>query len=166
MPENHNHEKIRELTWRGPVSPAQRQELKAWLEAHPAERESVALDSRLTESLLKLPDAPVPSNFTARVLEQVRLEQATERRKGTRTSSIFRWRWLIRTASAVVIVAAAGVTWRQVQSARTAEEIARSVTMVSEVTSLPDADVLRDFEAIQALSQNPSADMELLALLK
>jgi len=166
MSENHNHEKIRELTWRGPLSPAQRQELKAWLEAHPAEKESLALDSRLTESLHKLPDAPVSSNFTARVLEQVQLEQAATRRKASRTSFIFRWRWLIRTASAVVIVAAAGVTWKQVQSARTAEEIARSVTMVSEVTSLPDADVLRDFEAIQALSQTPAADMDLLALLK
>jgi anti-sigma factor RsiW len=167
MSENHNHEEIRELTWRGKLSPAQQKELETWLALHPEEKESLALDARLTDSVQKLADTPVSSNFTARVLEQVRLEQgAAERASRQRTSSVFRWRWLIRTATAAVLVAAAGVTWKQAESARTAEEIARSVTLVSEVTSLPDAEVLRDFEAIQAMSQNPAADMELLALLK
>jgi anti-sigma factor RsiW len=166
MSENQNHEEIRELTWRGHLSPGQRQELEAWLTAHPEEKESLALDARLTESLQRLRDARISSNFTARVLEQARLEQAAAQRDAQRKSFVFRWRWLIRTATAVVLVGAAGVTWKQDQNARAAEEIARSVTLVSEFPSLPNPEVLRDFEAIQALSRNPPADMELLALLK
>jgi anti-sigma factor RsiW len=166
MSENQNHEKIRELTWRGHLSPDQQRELEAWLIAHPEEKEALALDNRLTESLQRLRDTRISNNFTSRVLEQVRLEQAAAERESRRKSFVFRWRWLIRTATAVVLVGAAGITWKQVQNARTAEEIARSVTLISEFPSLPNPEVLQDFEAIQALSQTPPADLELLALLK
>ena len=166
MSENHNQDRIRELTWRGNLSPAQQEELKAWLAAHPEERESFALDAILTASLEKLPDTSVSSNFTTRVLEQAQFERQVAQREANRTSFVFRWRWLIRTATAVVLVAAAGITWKQVQSARAAEEMARSVTLVSEIPSLPNPELLRDFEVIQALNQTPPADMELLALLK
>jgi hypothetical protein len=44
--------------------------------------------------------------------------------------------------------------------------MARSVTLVSEIPSLPNPELLRDFEVIQALNQTPPADMELLALFK
>jgi anti-sigma factor RsiW len=166
MPNANNHEKIRELTWRKNLSPAQQKELESWLAAHPEKRESFALESQLTASLQKLPDAPVSSNFTARVLEQARLEQRSAGRKPFGGSFILRWRWLVQTATAIVLVAAIGITWKQLQSARTAGEMARTVSLVSEIPSLPSPELLRDFEAIQALGQAPPADMELLALLK
>jgi len=166
MPENHDHEKMRELTWRENLSPAQQQELEAWLAIHPEKREALAVESNLTASLGKLPHIPVSSNFTARVLEQARLDRQTANRKSSRPSFILGWRWTIQTATAVVLISAAGLTWKQAQSTRTAGEIARSVSLVSEISSLPHPELLRDFEAIRALNQAPAADEELLTLLK
>ena len=96
MSDANNHEKIRELTWRDDLSPAQQQELKGWLAAHPEAAETFALDAEITAALAKLPDAPVSSNFTARVLEQAQLERQAADRRTTQKSFIFRWRWLIR----------------------------------------------------------------------
>jgi hypothetical protein len=41
-----------------------------------------------------------------------------------------------------------------------------SVSAVSEVAAVPSPEILRDFEAIQALNRPPGPDVELLTLLQ
>jgi len=48
--------------------------LREWLAAHPEAQESLDLETGLTEALRKVPDVPVASNFTARVLQAVERE--------------------------------------------------------------------------------------------
>ncbi|HUC83690.1 MAG TPA: hypothetical protein VL970_00750, partial [Candidatus Acidoferrales bacterium] len=56
----------RERLWRRTVSEADRAEWRGQPE--------LELEARLTESLAQLPDASVPSNFTARVMAAIDVE--------------------------------------------------------------------------------------------
>ena len=64
---NNNSSDPREALWRKSLSPAELGTLKGSPE--------LEVEARLTASLLKIPDAHVPSNFTARVLAAVDLEE-------------------------------------------------------------------------------------------
>jgi len=121
------------------------------------------LQNELRELLSRLPDAPVPSNFTARVLQAVELEEARRARRG---NFLFNWRvFLPRAAVAAVAVLSAGLAFQrhEVNAHRTA--LARDVALVAEAQPLPSEDALKNFDAIQRMGQ-PRADEELLALLK
>ena len=58
--------------------------MRAWLAAHPEAQADWEAEAGLSEALGQLPDAPVPSNFTARVLQSVERESAAERRRRSR----------------------------------------------------------------------------------
>ena len=60
-----------EALWRRKLSEAGRNALRAQPE--------LELEARLTAALAKIPDAPVPSNFTARVLAAIELDEARRR---------------------------------------------------------------------------------------
>ena len=121
---------------------------------------------------MSLPDAPVATNFTARVLQAVDQESATaERARGARALGWQGWRrWLPRMALASVVLGAGLICYHQVSErhvlAARRDELALSVAAVSGVSSLPSPEILKDFEAIRALNQTPPPDEELLALLK
>jgi hypothetical protein len=120
----------------------------------------------LNAALDRLPDVPVPSNFTARVLQAVERETAAERRRtGWKWRGWPRLRWLPKVAFAAVILGAGLVSYHQFQAARLAA-YAHSVAAVSDVSSLPSPEILRDFDTIRALNSTPSPDEQLLALLK
>ena len=76
---------LRELVWRRKLTEAEH----AGLRAQPETQADLELESRLTEALARLPDAPVPSNFTARVLQAVEREEVRgpDRRSGTGTGA-------------------------------------------------------------------------------
>src|ERR1700690_4482069 len=61
---------LRELVWRRKLTEAER----AGLRAPPETQADLEFESLLTEGLARLPDAPVPSNFTARVLQAAERE--------------------------------------------------------------------------------------------
>lgn len=121
------------------------------------------MDARLAALLRTLPDKPVASNFTARVLQTIEHENAARRRRSPWIILRSGWRWLPRMAMAALVLAF-GVLSYQHQAQNRRVQMARSVAVVSQVASLPSADELRDFEAIRRLSQ--PADKELLALLR
>ena len=54
---------LRESLWRRKLSPAERAGLRPQPE--------LEVEARLTDVLRKIPDSPVPSNFTARLLDAV-----------------------------------------------------------------------------------------------
>jgi hypothetical protein len=116
----------------------------------------------LRELLSRLPDAPVSSNFTARVMQAVELDEL----QSARTRG-WHWSWhslLPRAAAVAVVVAAAGFTFYQHEIYNQRFELARNVAFVTQAQPLPSVDALQNFDAIQRMSQPARADEGLLAL--
>jgi hypothetical protein len=152
------HSKLREASWRRKLTDTERAELRA----HPEMQADLEMESRLSEALARLPDAPVPSNFTARVLQAVEREEARPRATG------WHWTWRVLVprlafATAAVVVVGLAVHHYELNARRNA--LATSVALLTEAQPLPSVEALKNFEAIQRMSQ-PHADEELLALLK
>ena len=115
----------------------------------------------MNEVLGRLADAPVPSNFTARVLQAVEQAEAAEART-KRGTPFWRWvRWAPRIAFAAIVLCAGLISYEQIQARQNRERIGA----VKTVAEGPSPEVLKDYNAIQALSQTP-ADEELLTALK
>src|SRR6185312_4452771 len=87
------------------------------------------LDTRLTKSLAKLPDAPIASNFTARVMQAIELEESRARHQ--RKSG---WNWhalLPRVAVASVAVVFGGLVLHQYEISSQRHAMADSVAQVA-----------------------------------
>jgi len=167
MTNDPTYERLRELSWRRRLTPGEVEELRAWLAAHPGAQADWEAEAGLSEALGHLADAPVPSNFTSRVLQNVERESAAELRRGSHKWQFWlRARWLPRVAVAAVILVAGVLSYEQVTQANRRAEYARSVAAVSKVASLPRPEVLEDFDAIRVSNPTPVADEELLAALK
>jgi hypothetical protein len=120
-------------------------------------------EARLTDALAKLPDAPMPSNFTARVLTAVESEEALSSRSPNWT---WNWRLLwprIAVAAAVLIFAGVSVQRYEVNAQRTM--LAKNLALAARAPS-PGVDALENLDAIQRMSQSGHADNELLAVLQ
>jgi len=157
------YKRLLESGWQRKLTGEEETALHGWLAAHPEAQPDWELESAVNEALGRLPEAPVSGNFTARVLQAVELDAAVEARR--RQMSWSPLRWLPRMAVAAVVLGAGLISYEQIQANRNRERV-QAVRMVSEVSSLPGPEVLKDFDAIQALSQTPPADEELLAALK
>jgi hypothetical protein len=161
---NNPFAKLRETSWRRELTPAEKAEARAWLKEHPEALASWEAEVGLSRALDRLPDVPVPSNFTARVLQAVQREVIAEvRQTGGR-----RWNWRSFLPKAGIAAAFAVVTLLSFREAVAAKRLhlAKSVSTVSEVASLPSPEILKDFDAIRQLNPTPPPDIELLALLK
>ena len=118
----------------------------------------------MRELLSRLPDAPVASNFTARVLQAVDLEESRRARKW---NFILKWRaFLPRAAVAAVAILFAGLTLQHHELNAHRAAFAKNVALVVDGTPMPDADALKNFDAIRRMSQPARPDNELLALMK
>ena len=116
----------------------------------------------LRELLSRLTDAPVSSNFTARVMQAVEREEL----QAARTRG-WHWNWhalLPRAAVTAVMVAAAGFTFYQHEIYSQRFELAQNVALVTQAQPLPSVDALQNFDAIQRMGQSAHADEELLSL--
>jgi len=155
----------RELSWRKNLTASEREELRRWLATHPKGQSDWEDEAELNRALDRLPDAPVPSNFTARVLQAVEREEVIERRASGQKWWNWRLRWLPRVAVAGVFLCIGLLSYRHIQDAERVK-IARNLAGVPDVTVLSNPEVLANFDAIRAMSPAPAADDELLALLK
>jgi len=151
---------LRELAWRRKLTDAE----KAGLRADPGTQADLELELRLSEALARVPDAPVPSNFTARVLQAV--EREDSRSALTRSGSWY-WRVLVpRVAVAAVVVGFAGLVYQHHEFDQRVE-LAKDVALLAQAQPVPNIEALKNFDAIQRLSQTtPRADDELLTLLQ
>ena len=164
---NDQNDQWREWIWRRELPPAQRERLRAWLKAHPEARPDWQLEAGLTEALGRLPDVPVPSNFTALVLQAVECDTAAGRHHGL---TWFVWsrrpRWLPRIGFAAILVGAGLISYHyEVQAVQRAAMAQSAVTVSGVAAALPGPKILKDFEAIRALGQTPP-DVDLLRLFK
>src|SRR5205809_534933 len=129
-----DYNQLLEQSWRRKLTPAEEAELRAWLAPHPESRTDWESERHLTSLLGRLDNAPVPSNFTARVL------QAVERDGAVRQAAPKR-EWFLRSflprAAAAMVVAGAGVLTYQGHLTAKRAAIVQSVKLVSNVPSLP-----------------------------
>ena len=148
---------LRELAWRRKLTEAERAELPRELQI----RADLELESHLTEGLAQLPDTPVPSNFTALVLQALDREEVRPR------PTLWRWGWRVllpRLAVGVVILGIAGVTYQQYEFNQRAR-LAQNVALLAQTQPMPSVEALKNFDVIQRMSQ-PHPDEKLLALLQ
>jgi hypothetical protein len=155
---------LRETSWRRPLTASEEAELRAALKGDSDAQADLELDSALSKGLERLSDVPVPSNFTARVLDAVERESRTQERK----HRSFRWSWrrLVPKISVAGLAACAVLFVQHQQAEAKRLQLVRSVAAVSGVSSLPSPEVLQDFEAIRHLNTTPPPDETLLALFR
>jgi anti-sigma factor RsiW len=156
---------LQEKSWRGQLTPAEEASLRAWFAEHPEAERDWETDRHLTRALEKLPDVPVPGNFTARVLQAVDREAAGAARPRASRVTWFLRSLLPRAAVAAVVLAAGLLTYHEHTTAQR-QELVQGVKVVSGVSSLPSPEILQDFDTIQQISTTPGPDQELIALLK
>ena len=147
---------IGESLWRRKLSAAEHAGVRTQPE--------LILEARLTETLAKIPDAAVPSNFTARVLDAIELE---EKRAARQPGGVSIWRRLwprVAVASAVLITAGIGLQHHEARTQRIA--LAKQIALVAVAQPPPSVDALENLDVIQRMSQPAPADGELLAALQ
>jgi anti-sigma factor RsiW len=162
------YQRLRELSWQRRLAETEEAQMREHLASHPEVQAEWELELGLNQALDQLPDAPLTSNFTARVLQAVEQEAAAQARasqKG-RSSKWLVWNWVPKVATTVVALGSCVFFYHQHQiNARTA--MANSVVMVSEAVSASNPELMEDFDAIRQLGDpKPKADTELLALMK
>ena len=151
---------LRESLWRRKLTDAERAELRT----QPEISADLELESHLSEMLAKIPDAPVSSNFTTRLMQAVELQESRRPRRWN-----FNWNWhalLPRIAVAAAVVLFAGATFHHYQLTGERTRLAKNVALVAGAQPLPSMDALNNFDAIQRMSKPAHADEELLALLQ
>jgi anti-sigma factor RsiW len=156
---------LQEKSWRGKLTVAEEKALRAWLAAHPEAEAGWELDAHLTSALDKLADAPMPSNFTARVLQAVERESAAGKRPPVPWTTWFLRSLLPRVAVAAVVLGAGLFTYHE-RSVEKQAVVMEGVKVVAGVSSLPDPEILQDFDTIRQMSTAPGPDAELIALMK
>lgn len=154
-------------SWRRRLSPEEQRELLTWLAAHPELETEWESELKLSQAFANLPPAPVPSNFTARVLQEIQtLEKAAARaRTRARWWRLSNWGWAPRGAFAALLLGGTVLTYHHSRVVSRQRALS-SVEVVSNVASRPSPDVLRDFDAIQALNAGPGPDETLLTLFQ
>jgi hypothetical protein len=157
------YERLREIGWRRKLTAAEQVELRAWLAAHPEAAAEVAADTALSEALGRLPQAPVPSNFTARVMQAIERETAAAGRPPH--ARAWWWRRFAPRLAAAMLVLLVGLLVYQHGETRKREELAQGLALVAEAAPLPDVTVLEDFDAIRSMTtEAAAADESLLAM--
>ena len=163
---NERFHSLREAGWRRPLTDAEQAELAALLAGQREPAPDWQVEAGLNDALRRLPDAPMPSNFTARVMQAIEREEAAtgRARKPTWLGLNLRY-WLPRVAVGAV---ALGMVLVSVHSYTVASRarIIQSLAVLSEVTPAPTPELLADFDSIRKLDATQGADTELLDLLQ
>jgi hypothetical protein len=151
-------EHLMDLARRRVLRPDEVARLTALLEQSPEAWPDRDAELALTRLLKHLPDAPLSSNFSARVMQAIDLED--QRKAGARPAATRLPRWLVRLGWATATVAVVGESWFEYQDWQRAET-ARSIQVITEVAAVPSVEVLRDFEVIPSFARVPPiADMQ------
>jgi hypothetical protein len=159
-----DYNELREASWQRKLTAAEDAALQAWLAEHPGSQADRDSDLRLSELLERLPDAPVPSNFTARVLQAVERDASAESRP-----VVSRWSWVLRSllpkaAAAAVVLTVAMLTYHENTVSKRAE-VVQGVKVVAGVPSLPSPEVLQNFDTIRNMGNPSGPDLRLIALM-
>lgn len=117
---------------------------------------------QLRDLLARLPNVPVASNFTVRVMNAVELEEMRRSRW-----HFGDWNWRVffpRATATAVVVGFAVFTFHQYEVSSQRHALAENVAFVAGSQPMPSVDALKNFDAIQRMGQSARPDDELLAL--
>jgi hypothetical protein len=161
MKDVRNDELIR-LSMKPALPPDDEARIEAFLATHPEARATWEEERALGRALQALPDVPVSSNFTARVLQAVDLEGTRAGREQTKRGWLRAFWPRLSWAGLATLLAFFFVHEVRV---RKQAQVAGDVILISKDSSkLPSAEVLRDFDAINQM--RAASDDELLVVLK
>jgi anti-sigma factor RsiW len=164
--QNTDYQKLKEASWRRPLTATERTWLREWLSAHPEAQESWETEAALNGLLRQLPRATLSSNFTERVMQAARRAPA---RQGWRLRlAVFPWlptEWMPRAALVAAMVCSGLLSWHEYVALHRTQE-ARAVASVSRLAALPAIDWLENFDTINRMNQVNVADDDLLTVLQ
>ena len=142
-------EHIRNLLWRWELTPEDRALLDSWLAEHPETRATLEEDLFLTSALQRLPDAPVATNFTTRVLGELERPDRAHARP-SRPLAPLGWLsgWLPRAAVAAVVVGLSLFGWHQ-HRASVRAELVRS--MAENIAGL-GPEIIENFDSVRRVN--------------
>lgn len=158
-------EELIRLSMQRELTAAEESELEKTLAAHPQERAECEEERALSRAIRSLPDVPLSSNFTSRILQAVEIEEDRKTRKERRGHGWLRFlRPRVGWAVAVAALVALGLYYRSTVEP-TPEDVL--VSLPIDLAKLPTPDVLADFDAINQLRQaSVTADDKLLEALQ
>ncbi|MDB6031556.1 MAG: hypothetical protein JWM16_1894 [Verrucomicrobiales bacterium] len=164
------YKQLQEISWKRKLSAEEEVSIQAYLLTQPEAQADWDDDQALTYVLERLPNAPLPSNFTAQVMLALDLETAAEERKTPQTRG---WRWwlhqfLPKAALGLLTISLGVLGVTQYQNHLRQEMLQKTVQFSHVAGFLPEAEMWQDFEAIRRLNATapPVSDDELLAALK
>jgi hypothetical protein len=157
--------KLREEAWRRPLTADEKRQLQSYLLVHADAQAEWEEEVALTQLLARVPDAPLSSNFTARVIQAIELEELRAQRKGP---FAFQWlrSWLPRFAVAGLVVGLGGFGYLEYRHHEVQQKTQYLDTLAVAAATLP-AKVWDDFDAIVSLAPpiSPAKDDQLWAAL-
>jgi anti-sigma factor RsiW len=171
------HDELIRLSLKRELTEEDRARVDAALAAHPELREQWENDAVLGRMLRQLPDAPVSSNFTARVLDAIDLDARRDARAQRKPG----WRDHLRAlqprlgwgVGLAALIAFGTHQYRMQQAGRAQAEIEQAQlvydirNLSQDFAALPGPEVFRDFEAINQFRQvSAGNDDELLKVLR
>src|SRR2546426_2883957 len=148
------YDELRAASWRRRLSPAEEARVQTYLAAHPQAQADWEDELALTRQLQELPDAPLSSNFTSLVLQNI---DAQTSRLSKSSSLASRWRaWVGQLAPRIAVATMAVVlgllvflkhehendTRRQV-----AKDVEKFFNFASLPTSVAGPETFEDFDA-------------------
>ncbi len=160
-----DYQALKETNWRRKLSPAEEAALRKFLATNGPARAEWEKETALNQLLTRLPDVPISSNFTARVLDAARREQATQKFEQLWPDWWRNLGWIPRLAGVCLILGATALSIHEYQEAQL-REMARDVEKVSTSALVSKIDWLENFDTIKRLNQVPPVDEELLTALK
>jgi len=165
------NEELVELSMRRELTPEEMSRLEGYLAAHPETRAGWEEERALSRALHSLPDVPVSSNFTSRVLRALEVEEAREARWSQSSKGNWLRRLIPRFAWAAIAVLISVLGIQQIQTSKQ-ERFAQDISFAAaDLARVPNPEILlQDFDAIQELGQVSSisaiSDDELLRVLQ
>jgi anti-sigma factor RsiW len=152
---------LRDALLRRDLTAAEERRVTDWLLLHPEAAGDWEADRSLGRALRGLAPAPVPSNFTSRVMAEIRRHQGRAPASG-KTGIL--WRRLIPATGALALLTAVFAGWQLHEADQRQQEAC--VAGLRALAAIPP-EILADFEVIQRLGANPSpVDYDLLAALE
>lgn len=147
------YQRLLEASWRRELTPDEQACLQTRLAGRPEAQADWQAEVALNGVLRKLPDAPLASNFTARVVRAVEAEQARRVRRSPLAAWWEDWAGVFAPKAAWAAVALLlGLAAFQQYHFVNRTSIAHDLAKIPVSATLPSPDILRDFDSIQELS--------------